>query len=366
MQSRRTACHNLRSKLLSTANSLPSSSSVSLTRRNSKSGEIMRTLESLFCLRKPKWLMLATLVLLPHLLHAQWNATVGAQSRDLGRQVLAFLPNEVWIHAGDSITWILATDEPHTVTFLIANQIRNPFSVGCPGYSNSPASFDGSTCVSSPPLAPGQTFTVSFPATGNFKISCLFHENMSGTIHVLDLSQALPHDQAFYDNQAKADGKAMLSDMNDHSHDQSVSSGNGVTAGLGEVVATGGGTHTLSIMRFMQKKATIHAGDTLEWTSGDVITPHTITFGTEPQDLIDPSPNVTVDADGARHAVLNSTSDSVHSGFIQAAPQDRIGLPQSPLGVTRFRVMFSKPGVYHYICALHDGLGMKGTVVVLP
>ena len=116
----------------------------------------------------------------------------------------------------------------------------------------------------------------------------------------------------------------------------------------------------------MQDKVTIHKGDTVQWTSGDVITPHTITFGEEPLDVFDPSANVTVDTDGARHGVLNSTSDSIHSGFIQAAPQDRIGLPQAPLGVTRFRVTFSKPGVYPFICALHDGLGMKGTVIVLP
>ena len=74
----------------------------------------------------------------------------------------------------------------------------------------------------------------------------------------------------------------------------------------------------------------------------------------------------TVDADGARHGVLNSTSDSVHSGFLQAGPQDRAGLAQASPGVTRFRVTFSKPGIYPYICALHDGLGMKGKVVVLP
>ena len=75
-----------------------------------------------------------------------------------------------------------------------------------------------------------------------------------------------------------------------------------------------------------------------------------------------PSPNVTVDADGARHATLTSTSDSAHSGFIQGAPQDRIGLPQSALGATRFRVTFTQPGSHPYICALHDGLGMKGRV----
>jgi hypothetical protein len=33
-------------------------------------------------------------------------------------QALAFLPNEIWIHAGDSITWTFPVSEPHTVTFL--------------------------------------------------------------------------------------------------------------------------------------------------------------------------------------------------------------------------------------------------------
>jgi plastocyanin len=325
----------------------------------------MLIFESLRSWKKYSALFAAVFFFLPQL-HAQWTAVVGAQSGDQAKQALAFLPNEMWIHAGDNLTLTVVTNEPHTITFLTPNQIRNPFFVGCPGYSTSPATFDGSTCVSSPPLAGGQTFTVIFPATGNFKIVCLFHENMSGAIHVLDPSQPLPYDQAFYNSQARADQKAMLSDMRDHSHDLPVSTGNGVTAGLGEVVATGGGTGTLSILRFMQAKATIHAGGTVEWTGGDAITPHTITFGVEPQDLVDPSANVTVDADGARHAIITSTSDSVHSGFIQAAPQDRIGLAQAPLGVTRFRVTFTKPGVYHYICALHDGLGMKGRVVVVP
>jgi plastocyanin len=78
-----------------------------------------------------------------------------------------------------------------------------------------------------------------------------------------------------------------------------------------------------------------------------------------------PSGNVTVDADGARHATISSTSDSVHSGFIISAPQERIGLPQAPLGTTRFRITFTEPGVYPYICALHDDLGMKGRIIVL-
>src|SRR6266404_3225843 len=54
----------------------------------------------------------------------------------------------------------------------------------------------------------------------------------------------------------------------------------------------------------------------------------------------------------ARHAVIRSATDSVHSGFIIAAPQERTGLVQWPLpplapppltAVTRFRATFTNP-----------------------
>jgi plastocyanin len=45
---------------------------------------------------------------------------------------------------------------------------------------------------------------------------------------------------------------------------------------------------------------------------------------------------------------------------------DRTGLAQGPSEVTRFRLTFSKPGIYPYICSLHDVLRMKTSVVVLP
>ena len=312
----------------------------------------------------PRLLLLAGLMLFSQLSFAQWNASIGTQSTDLGRQGLAFLPGELWILAGDSVTWTMATDEPHTLTFLKAGQVRLPFSVGCPGYSVSPATFDGSACVSTPPLGKGQTFSVTFPAAGNFKLVCLFHGNMTASVHVLDSSQPLPHDQAFYDREARAEGRALLSDRDEMESMEDESPG--VTVGGGEVTATGGGSSTLALMRFTRHDVTIHVGDTVEWTNVDPVTPHTVTFGTEPANLIPPSPNVSVDADGTRHATLTSPSDSANSGFIVAAPQDRIGLPQAPPGTTRFRVTFTGPGSYPYICGLHDGLGMSGTVHVVP
>src|SRR5262252_478095 len=70
----------------------------------------------------------------------QWEASVGAQNSDLGSQILAFFPNEFWIHAGDSIRFTFASNEQHAVSFLTTGQIRlPPFAlngvdfVGCPG-----------------------------------------------------------------------------------------------------------------------------------------------------------------------------------------------------------------------------------------
>src|SRR5438445_8332639 len=128
-----------------------------------------------------RWPLLLALLILPQMVQAQWTATVGAQTDEKGIQALAFLPNEIWIHAGDRITWQFDADDIHTLTFLVANQARPFFADGCPGFSTDPATFDGSTCVTTPPMVTGQTFTVIFPTAGNFKLTCLVHENMTGT-----------------------------------------------------------------------------------------------------------------------------------------------------------------------------------------
>ena len=314
------------------------------------------------------WLLLLVLLIVPQMARAQWTATVGAQSNDKGFQALAFLPNEIWIHAGESITWTFGADEIHTLTLLKADQTRPFFLEGCPGFSTDPATFDGSTCVTTPPMVKGQTFTVVFPSAGNFKLSCLVHENMDGRIHVLTAAEPLPHDQAFYDKQAASQRTELLSDARDDAHGchAPANSLHSVTAGAGEVTANAGGSSTVSALRFSHDNIRIRAGQTVEWDDQDPVTPHTITFGTEPEDLLNPSADVTVDTDGARHAIIDSTSDTTHSGFIVAAPQERLGLTQAPLGVTRFRVTFPNAGTFPYICALHDGLGMVGQVTVSP
>jgi plastocyanin len=331
-------------------------------------------------LRSSMFLSVAALsalsVCIPRSVHAQqnWKAALGAQSKDMGKQAIAFLPNELWIHEGDSITWTSGSGDIHTVSFLIAGQAYNDFTVGCPGFSPSGASFNGSKCVSAPPLVAGQNFTVNFPKPGNYSLVCLVHPHMTGVIHVLAVSAALPHDQAFYDAQAADQRKSLLTDtdkqrdMDDMLSAHVLSNKNSVTAGIGEMTVTGAGFESLSVVRFLKGTIEVRKGDTIEWTNLDPALPHTITFGTDPANPIPPSGNVPLnpDADGVLHATISSQGDNVHSGFIVAAPENQVGVPQSPPGNTRFRITFTEAGTYNYICALHDNLGMVGKVIVRP
>ena len=305
-----------------------------------------------------------------------WQLQVGAESPNRGGQVLAFLPNEIWIHVGDSIRWTFPTHERHTLTFLKPGQTRPPafgptfgVLVGCPGVTPDESSFDGSTCITSDVLLLDQntitppTYSVTFPSAGNFKFVCLVHADMTGVVHVQNLSEPLPHDQEFYARQAQSEQARLLADASEMADPP----GDDVAAGIGEVVTmTGAGSQTVSLMRFVRQKIVIRVGDTVEWTSLDPSINHTVTFGVEPFDPRLPSANVTHALDGAREAVISSTSDSLTSGFLSPAPQDRANLAQSNPGVTRFRVTFTSAGTFNYICAVHDELGMRGRVIVRP
>ena len=323
--------------------------------------------------------LLLVVLILPQATQAKtWQATAGAQSNDLGRQALAFLPDELWIHAGDEITWTFPTEEIHTVTFLKQDtspqQVRPPRpgvnGGGCPGTTADDSNFDGSTCITSSELVSGQTYSVKFPTAGNFKVVCLVHANMTGAVHVLDPSVSLPNDQRSYDFLANRQKNALLADgaglIGQAVATAEQAGPNAISAGIGEVVATGGGSNTLSVLRFLRDSIVVHVGDTVEWTNLDPVTPHTITFGTEPANPQTQVGLSSPDADGARRATITSAQDSVSSGFIQASSQDRTGLPQLALATTRFRVTFNTPGTFNYICALHDEEGMVGKVIVRP
>ena len=153
-----------------------------------------------------------------------------------------------------------------------------------------------------------QTYSVKFPKAGNYKFECLVHFDMTGAVHVLDASQQLPYEQDFYNREALTDGGALVAEASSLTGRGIAEDNDGgpaakVTAGVGEIVtASGGGSQTAALVRFLRETILVRVGDTVEWTNLDPSTPHTVTFGTEPADPRPPSPPpvVTTDADGAR------------------------------------------------------------------
>lgn len=342
-------------------------------------------------------LLVATLLASSSTLAAQqtWYANAGAETQNQAVQADGFFPNEMWILAGDSVQWTFAPkNEIHTVTFLAPNQVRPMATppvgppagtpvVGLPlacGPYTTPQTYTGANCVSSNPVSGGSTFTVTFSNPGNYKLVCLVHTDMNGTVHVLpkdNENAATLHTQRFYDEQASDEASDLLKDRDDQKEEVSDLRGHQVIAGTGEIAATGGGTQYRAVVRFLNPTIKIHEGESVTWTNLDPTEPHTVTFGTEPNGFV---PTMTANLgtaklDGTLTGVIDTTSDFLNSGFLQAQAPDRtapgLGVPPSgdtqlPPGTTRITITFNHHGVYQYHCALHDVDGMVGKVIVLP
>ena len=357
----------------------------------------MRTMNNALSKIPWSWLLVLALLAIPLNSSGQWKAKAGAQFPDCmhggagddllasgcgATQAMAFVPNELWIHQNDSVTWTMATDEAHTVTFLYepqpatigtgpypAAQQRPSNAAGCISYGNAispnPASYDpsgvlGLPCVHSGAAASGgalqaygDKFTVTFPSQGNFKFVCLIHSSMNGTVHVLDPTASLPYKQLAYDLQAAGRVFDITTDL--------APAGlllNGVNRvyTVGKVVSTGGGWQYGSEFRFVGPtgkvltKASpllVKLGQTVEFTNLDPVEPHTITFGCPSDDpdcptssgsgaFIDTNGAFGTAEDGARFAVMNGpfdpadeqhrdvgSVDQINSGLLIAGAQDR-------------------------------------------
>ncbi len=293
-----------------------------------------------------------------------WQATVGASTKDEAVQVNAFLPRNLTVDVGDSITWTVASGEFHTVTFLSGAAAPPLITVGANGPEFNPAavapsggpSYDGTGIANSGLLFTGQQYSLGFTQTGTYAFLCLVHAGMTGVVHVQNAGTPYPQTQARYDlttlvtgNRLKASGRILEA----RTLAGARSSGRGQAAvGAG---ASAGDAGSLAVMRFLPDRLVVHVGDTVQWTNHDPETPHTITFGQEPGG----GPLGAFFPSGAAvpgHVTLTSPGESANSGFVGAA---------FPFGPT-FSATFAAPGTYPFICALHDDLGMKGTIVVLP
>jgi plastocyanin len=104
--------------------------------------------------------------------------------------------------------------------------------------------------------------------------------------------------------------------------------------------------HPGSVHHFLPTITTISAGDTVKWTQMDAREVHPIYFGPADKEPADP--------------------------FAPPSGGNTVSSPNTPIqagplfGGDTFNLKFTQPGVYNYICTLHDVEGMTGQVVVLP
>ena len=293
-----------------------------------------------------------------------WQAGVGTSTRDEAVQANAFLPRSLTVNVGDSITWHLNSGEFHTVTFLSGAPAPPLFTIGPDGPEINPAAvapsggptYDGTGIANSGLLEKGQQWTLGFTKAGTYAFLCLVHAGMAGTVKVQDPGTAYPRSQSQYDVQSRVSGNLLLADgrlLAAKAMASARQAGRDQAAvGTG---AAAGAAGSLAVMRFIPDRLVIHAGQSVTWTNHDPETPHTITFGEEPGG----GPAGAFAPSGAAvpgHATLTSPDEPANSGFVGA------GLPFG----TTFTATFVNPGAYHFICALHDTLGMTGTIVVLP
>jgi plastocyanin len=274
-----------------------------------------------------------------------WTVRVGAQSANQAIQGMAYLPGDVYIHAGDTVHWVANSAEPHTVTFLAPGQTLPAFNPGDPaqlfrtgGEVYDPASYFNSgilaTVEDSLPILPD--YSLTFPDAGTFDYWCLIHGTMQhGIVHVLSADEPLPYTQVDYDRAAQQSTHEMVVDGN-------ALQGQAMRNADGHTVIMGADDGVAMVMRFLRPTLVVHVGESVTFLNDGMGAPHTVTFGEEPANFAIPV------GDPA-----NYTGGDLNSGIVP------------PFG-GEYTVTFNAAGTFTYVCALHDYMGMVGKIIVRP
>lgn len=286
-----------------------------------------------------------------------WTVQVGAQSRSGSIQGMAYGPSEIWIDTGDTVRWVAASMEPHTVSFIDAAHPSTGFDpskayMATPTpqtWISAPGEFRNSgvmATMNDPALPPVVgTYELTFTGPGDYTYTCYLHgAAMVGLVHVRDAGTAYPFSQQQYDAQANAARGALLDDGNAlYANARDLATAHHVYVGASDMTAL--------VMRFVKDKVTIKVGESVTFDANlnTILVPHTVTFGTEP-----PSPFMPVGDPTA------FSGGDLASGVLFAS------MFHVPGTRSTFTVTFTAPGTYSYRCAFHDGMGMTGEVVVLP
>jgi plastocyanin len=303
----------------------------------------------------------------------QTYTVFAGDTADFNTAVLAFAPQDLQVHRGDTVTW--AVTGFHNIHFenalselIIAPEVDgqplpqlNP-AVAIPSIDNG-GIFQGGDANSGLPLDPANasaTFSLVMDVEpGTYAYFCDIHPGMVGTITVVDSATAVPSPSEAFEigagELAMHAGGAVQTAMEASMQPPAVNEDGALE------VSAGLQAGTAAVLQFFPSVAVIDAGQSVTWSVADSsMEPHFVAWPPAPPG----SEFNIIPQEGAppiialNEIALGTTADgetigtegSFNSGFLVPGQ--------------RFTLTFTEPGVYPYVCSIHPG--MQGTVIVMP
>lgn len=291
----------------------------------------------------------------------------------------SYLPGSYRVLAGDRVTFVITSDEPHTITFGAGPaDVPPPFwpvagweapaPDGPPPYDLGEATFTGMNHLNTGIVfGKGTSASVVFPTPGMYSFYCAIHPGMSGEVEVLESGEATSQAEADAAGQLTSD---LLLGQVDRLRAERLAAAGSIANDDGTVTWTvfteagltatdpmpGGGTGYLELLEFTPAEMEISVGDSVRWVAESV---HTVTFipeGVDPASIF-PSEEAAFAPVGG---LTYDGSEPASSGIL-GFPLD----PSTP-PATEYSLTFTREGVFPYFCVLHGELGQVGTIKVSP
>jgi plastocyanin len=318
-----------------------------------------------------------------------YSVLVGSDNSSMGVSIMAYFPQSIRIHVGDTVTWKANSHEIHTITFLAGDSLPDviipaPVGMASPFQINPLAAFptptdgqyNGSSYMNSGIIStdPGfmQTFRLTFTQEGVYDYVCVIHgQSMSGTVTVVGANIAVPK-PAQVSVQGLAELRAAwmkVPAVMAQARAQAVPPVQNPDGTFTHTIALDYMSGNIMVMGFFSKMEMVKPGDTVVWQlSPTNDAPHTVTFYNGAPDL---SFVMIVQGDNGPVALINPAVLFPSQAVLLGEPLNNIDFFNSgilmPGGQTTFSLRIGDiTGLINYECILHDTSGMVGSLIGTP
>jgi plastocyanin len=286
---------------------------------------------------------------------------VRAGDGETGYAVNMFLPDSLYLRAGDTVTWDFVWDEPHSVTF--GEIAGNPEPPSHPDVAV--VDYDGTGFVNSGLVFPppgGASFSVKFTTEGTFDYYCFIHPMMTGKVFVQGEGIGVQDTQVAVDARGQALYDSSIAELKAAAGVQAAKpvavTGSGAGRKFTLNVSSANDIASGDVMQFFPASLNVGINDTVEFVS-NVHTPHDVAFP-GPVDLNGPPPPGFETFDPFTGNI--NYTPGVKLDNSKPVISDMIGLDFP--GGTKATFGFAKTGTYDYACLLHASQGMVGRINV--